>query len=154
MTFHAAALQRVSTRYGSGPNAVPEDEKQVKLTEDSHAAACDIHNILRKYKDSGVIEHVNKGEPLYFDAVGVPTFQESMQIVAEATSAFAQLPATMRAEYENDPAKWLDAMQNEEVRESHYPSDEAEQPAEAVKAEPVVSDVGTTETPSEAPTGA
>ena len=76
-------------------------------TKQSFKAECDINNIMKRYQQSGVIQHLKEGEPQFVDATGYD-YQSAMQIVAQARSMFEQLPAHTRARFENNPAKLLD----------------------------------------------
>jgi phage internal scaffolding protein len=82
-------------------------EKYPGKTEQSHKKACDINNIMARFVKTGVIEHENKHQPQYGDFYTATDFTQSMQIVAEANSIFAELPAEKRKEFNNDPAEYL-----------------------------------------------
>lgn len=48
---------------------VPHEASGDKVTRDSHAAECDINNIVQRYTETGgVIQHVNRQEPQYGEA--------------------------------------------------------------------------------------
>ena len=82
-------------------------EKFPGKTEQSHKKACDINNIMAKFVKTGVLEHEAKYKPQYGDFYSADDFTQSMYIVAEANSVFAELPAETRKEFDNDPAKYL-----------------------------------------------
>ena len=81
------------------------------LTKQSFTKECDINTILAKYQKTGAIDHLNKNEAQYGFATS-DTFQESMQIVAKGNTMFAELPSSIRTKFENDPAKFLDFVQD------------------------------------------
>ncbi len=83
------------------------------LTKQSFTAECDINNIMRKYQKTGAIDHVNKHEASYGFATS-DTFQESLDIVARGQSMFNELPSSIRTKFENDPAQFLEFVQNPE----------------------------------------
>lgn len=88
------------------------------LTKQSMKAECDINNILKGYMRNGIIEHVRQVQGRYGDFASAPEYHEAMNIVAEANSMFATLPAEIRNRFANDPAGFLDYAQD--------PSNEAE----------------------------
>lgn len=86
------------------------------LTEQHHRETVSIHSILKRYQATGVIDHVAKHQGTYFDYSEVPDFQTAQQMVADAHSMFETVPSEIRAEFGNDPAKFIDFMQNPENR--------------------------------------
>lgn len=78
------------------------------LTHQSFKDECDINNIVKKYKRTGIVTHVTSKVSRYDDLSDVPTFHEAMNIVASATQEFEQLPAALRKRFANDPAQFLD----------------------------------------------
>ncbi len=77
----------------------------------SFADECDINNIMSKYQKTGAITHANKHQPSYGFASSI-TFNEAMTVVAKANSMFEDLPSSLRERFENDPAKYLDFVQD------------------------------------------
>lgn len=76
-------------------------------TKQSFKAECDINNIMAKYQKTGVLDFARKNEPRYGDCVGAE-FNSAMLLVAGAQSMFQQLPSSTRAYFKNDPAAFLD----------------------------------------------
>jgi len=76
-------------------------------TKQSFKDECDINTIMRRYQVTGALTHLAQREPQYIDATG-HDFTNAMHIIAEAKSRFAELPAEIRAEFDNDPAQLLD----------------------------------------------
>lgn len=68
---------------------------------------CDINRIMKRYQQTGVIDHINRAQPRFGD-IEVYDFQESMNIVLEAEARFAALPSEVRDRFGNDPARLLD----------------------------------------------
>ena len=83
------------------------------LTRQSHKAECDINNIMKRYQKDGVITHFNKFGKNYGDATG-NDFTEAMQIIAKGKSMFEELPSSARSRFDNDPAKFLDFVNDPE----------------------------------------
>jgi len=84
----------------------------VSLTKQSFTKECDINNILKKYQKTGAIDHVNKHEASYGYASS-DDFTASMAIVAKGETMFNDLPSSIRNKFENDPAQFLDFVQDE-----------------------------------------
>lgn len=82
------------------------------VTKQSHKDECDIHNILRQYSRTGVIEHIAKAKGSYEALPDPIDYQEALNIQLEASAAFAQLPARVRDSFRNDPAQLLLALQD------------------------------------------
>lgn len=80
------------------------------VTKQEFAAECDINNIMARYKKEGVITHINNREPEYGNVDG-QDFAESMRIVTEAQTMFADLPSDVRLRFNNDPGQLLDFVQ-------------------------------------------
>ena len=106
-------------------------------TKQSFKDECDINNILGKYRKTGVIEHLNKHGAEYGFASG-DTFQDAMNIVSRANSMFEELPAHIRSKFNNEPAAFLDFVQDEgnieEMRELGLAKPETPKPPKAAQA--------------------
>lgn len=89
----------------------PTIECGESLTEQSHKQECDMNHILRDYSRTGFIKHAKEHEGKY-DDISVQDFQDAMFIVAEAKNMFNELPAAARGEFANDPARFLEFVQN------------------------------------------
>ncbi len=76
-------------------------------TKISMQAECDINNIMKKYQKTGVLDFVNTHQAQYGDATGID-FQNAMQRVAKSREMFADLPSSIRKRFDNDPAQFLD----------------------------------------------
>ncbi|WNK13729.1 MAG: internal scaffolding protein [Microvirus sp.] len=103
LTFHSAysPKQRVSLSF-------PASEGR---TKQEFASECDINVIMARYKKTGLLDFVNKNAPQYGDVTGFD-FQEAANTVAHGKSMFAELPATIRDRFENDPAQFLEFTSN------------------------------------------
>lgn len=110
MSFQAPAhlTRRVSISFVDSPS----------MTEQSHQESCDIHNIMRKYKQTGVIEHVAKHGGTYGDFINALDFKEAQDRIAEAQSMFESVPAHIRADFKNDPAAYIEFMTDPANREA------------------------------------
>lgn len=91
---------------------VDTDTGDEMVTKQSHKDECDIHNILRSYQQTGVIQHINDRSPIFDDLPSDLDYQASMNLMLDAQAAFAALPAKVRDHYHNDPARFLAAFQD------------------------------------------
>jgi len=82
------------------------------LTEQNHKDETDINNIVRKYNKTGLIDHLNQFEKQYADMTGYD-YQDAMNTVAAANTMFEGLPSAIRNKFDNDPAKFIDFVDDE-----------------------------------------
>lgn len=87
------------------------------ITKQSMKDECDIHNILRQYQKTGIIQHINQQQPIFDDLPDITDFQTSLSILDQAEQAFAALPSSIRDSFQNDPAELLRAIQDPGQRE-------------------------------------
>jgi len=87
------------------------------LTQQSSKDECDIHIIMRKAEKHGVITHLNKYQGEYSNMISAPNYHEAMVMIANANSMFETVPSSIRAKFGNDPARFLDFMQNADNRD-------------------------------------
>jgi len=123
-------------------------EKPFGRTKQSFKAECDINTIIQRFLKTGQIDLANRLEPRYGDATGLE-YTQAMLTVAKAKSLFAELPAALRGRFENDPAKFLDFVQDdknmEEARELGLLKSKAPAAADAATASkaPAAADAAT-----------
>jgi phage internal scaffolding protein len=136
------------------------------LTEQAHKNETDMNYILRDYARTGFIRHAKDNQGKY-DDISVQDFQEAMFVVAEANNMFAELPANIRKDFNNDPSQFLGFVQNPDNQEKlqkmgiikgndgvdlkGMPTTAPlyKEPLEPVVAQPVATDGGATSTTSE-----
>lgn len=96
--------------YDSGDYAteVPDNPSR---TKQSFKDTVDVNQILERYHRTGVFDHVNEHGGSYGDADGME-FKQALDLVNSAQDMFDDLPARARAEFDNDPAKFLDFAAN------------------------------------------
>lgn len=86
------------------------------LTHQSFKAECDIRNIMKKYKKTGVLTHVTSMNAQYLDASVVPDYQEALNLIISAQDTFDSLPSELRKRFNNDPAEFLSFTSNSDNR--------------------------------------
>ena len=95
------------------PKRMPKGDS---LTQQSSKDSCDINSILKRYRKTGVISHFRADGGSYEDMPPSMDFHEAVNLVMEAQAGFDALPATVRSEFGNDPAKFLDFLKDPDNR--------------------------------------
>ncbi|AXH74724.1 MAG: internal scaffolding protein [Microviridae sp.] len=89
------------------------------LTQQHMAKECDINEIVRQFGLTGVLP--NKYEaPVYADFTDVGDYRTALQAVREAGEKFMELPAELRARFENDPQRLIDFVGDERNRHEAF----------------------------------
>lgn len=79
------------------------------MTEQHHKADVNAPAIVARYKRTGVWDHVAREAATYVDATKALNYEQAMNAVADYSSQFERLPPNVRAAFDFDPAKFLDA---------------------------------------------
>lgn len=82
------------------------DFGDVSRTRQEFKKECDVNEIMRRFKASGIMP-VGNGTPKYLDCTAVPQFHDAMQLLIDAENAFMRLPALVRKEFDNDPQAFV-----------------------------------------------
>lgn len=79
------------------------------MTKQSFKDECDINNILKQYKVTGMFAHINSkaAQGVYADLPDPLDFQASLEVVRAANDAFASLPSKVRDRFQNNPEAFL-----------------------------------------------
>lgn len=96
---------------------VPAPSGGRMMTKQEMAAECDIHNILKQYQRTGIVASVARVAPTFEDLPSVDDFQAGLHAIMAAEEAFAGLPAQLRATFDNDPERFLMALNDPAHRE-------------------------------------
>lgn len=94
-----------------------EDGDEIILTEQNHKGEVDINNIVSKH-GLDLIAQNQKLVQLTFDENPNNDFQEMMNMLIKGQEAFMSLPANNRAEFNNNPAEYMDYVMNPENRDA------------------------------------
>jgi len=81
-------------------------------TKQSFRDECDINNILRQFNVTGQLP-IGRVQPQYGDFSGITDYQSALNAVMAAQDSFLQLPAKLRAKFDNDPALFVEFASNE-----------------------------------------
>ena len=82
------------------------------LTQQSHAQAADVRNIIKQYDRTGLIANVTKGIAQYGDYSEVNEYAEALNMVRNATESFAELPSHIRQQFNNNPGLFFEFATN------------------------------------------
>lgn len=77
------------------------------LAKQSFRDEVDINNIVSRFANTGVIEHLNKYDGNYGDFTVVQPYQDALNTVMAAQEAFDSLPSKIRTRFNNDPEQFL-----------------------------------------------
>lgn len=81
-------------------------------TQQQFLKECDINYIVSQNEKTGLLTHVNRGNPQFADLGDATDYKASLDYLNEAQAAFMDLPAQVRARFENNPGQLLDFVSN------------------------------------------
>lgn len=87
-----------------------------EFTKQEFKDECDINVLMSRYQSTGEIPNLNERAPQYLDVTG-QDYTEHMNIIAGAQTLFNELPSSIRNQFDNDPALFLDFTSNDANRE-------------------------------------
>lgn len=100
---------------------VPHSRVQISCgngrTKQSFKEETDINNVMKKWEATGVLPYQNRLKPEYGDFTNVPSYHAAVSQVKEAERLFAELPASIRDRFRNEPAGLLEFMADPENRQ-------------------------------------
>lgn len=112
------------TKYDENGNQIRRSvgldcSNDVVITEQSHKDEVDINKIVRKHGMDLIAKTAALQKPEYtFDDIPNNDFQEAMMIVTRAQENFNLMPSQIRKQFNNDPAYFLDFVQNPENKDA------------------------------------
>ena len=132
MTGPPVVATKIYTAFDKPPSVPMEGLKWDKsLTKQSEAKATDINVIMARYEKTGVIP-VSKRQAFFADVSTVADYRSVIERVRAVSEYFMEQPAELRAEFENDPAVFLDFISDPqnvgELRELGLLEEEGEAP--------------------------
>lgn len=93
-----------------------ENGENVSRTQQQFADECNINKIMERHGRGEDISHLRR-QGQYRDLTTAPTYQQAMDILNNANTAFDSLPARLRKEFDNDPQKFLEFVHDEKSYE-------------------------------------
>lgn len=97
---------RIITAYSEKLHPTVDCPVSEGKTKQEFRDECDINVLMKRYQETGSLEHVQRREALYAD-VSSTDFQTAMDILADANTAFNELPSHIRDRFNNDPKQML-----------------------------------------------
>jgi len=94
--------------FSDNPRPVVEFDPEGPRAKQSFKDECDINVIMKKYRTSGLISHVSKNAGRFADVSEIGSYQDAIHRVRGARKFFLGLPASLREEFKNDAAIFLD----------------------------------------------
>lgn len=85
---------------------------ETSRTKQQFAGEANINTIMAKYQKTGVLPE-GRSQNTHGDFIGLPEYQDAMQIVIDAQETFDRLPSSIRKRFNNDPGQFLDFTQDE-----------------------------------------
>jgi hypothetical protein len=99
--------------YNTGNGNYSETHNDDGLTEQSHASSCDINLILAQFMETGIMPNMKQSTPQYGDVSEID-FQDIQNQLAHAKTLFEELPDNVKAQFDNEPFKFLQFAENPE----------------------------------------
>jgi phage internal scaffolding protein len=91
----------------------PMEEFEKTRTRPEFAAECDINNIVKRYRVTGLMPQITQ-QPMVGDFSELPTYQEALNTVIRAREGFSALPSDVRERFQNDPERFLEFVHDPE----------------------------------------
>ncbi len=92
--------------------------REPSQTLQSQAAQGNIQEILKQYKQVGIIENLNEAEAQFLDVTEFTDFGDVMRQAVAAEAEFMKLPSKVREIFEHDVAVWLDTAHDKDKRDA------------------------------------
>ena len=108
----AERIKPISSADPPGPRVYTAHDPQ-SMTKQSFREQVNINFIIRKYDKTGVISHLNRRTPTFGDFSNVTSYQEALEQVEAAQSAFMDLPHEVRTWAMNDPGRLIELVNDE-----------------------------------------
>jgi phage internal scaffolding protein len=89
--------------------------EEPSLAQQHYKDECDINTILEKFNITGLLPEQTLS-PRYGDFTGIGDYHTALNRVIAAQDEFEALPAQIRARFENDPAKLIEFLEDENNR--------------------------------------
>jgi phage internal scaffolding protein len=105
------AKDKFKTPYGDRVRSVFLTEGE-SLTQQHFQPETDIKNIIKKHDRTGIIQHVARGVAQYGDYSEVNEYREALDMVNSANASFMELPAEIRAMFENNAGAFFEFATN------------------------------------------
>ena len=98
----------------SPATVVMQEVGEETLTQQHMAEACDINNIMARYEETGLLDHVNQYQGDYGDFTVMPDFHTAMNKIRDAEEMFMTLPSKVREKFNNNPGEFVEFATNKD----------------------------------------
>lgn len=123
----------VSAAIGLDCSVDAETGEELKsMAQQQFKEECDINEIVRRFGLTGQLPE-NYSAPQSGDFTGITDFQTAMNAVVDAQERFMALPASIRAEFGNDPQKLIAFVDDEKNRDKAIEIGLIQKPAEKTR---------------------
>lgn len=127
MPTFRTAYDGVRVRVGFD-NTDDEGNPLPSRVQQSQTAMTDINNIIKRFDKTGLLDHVNRAVAQYGDFTEVNEFQEALNLVNNAQTAFDDLPSHIRKRFNHDPGEFFEFATNPANAQEMYDLGLAEKP--------------------------
>lgn len=86
-------------------------------TKQSFKDDCDINIVVERHARTGFLNTIQAPPPMYLDLASVQDWKTAMDHMTSMNTYFMELPAAVRAEFDNDPAKFTDFLAAHDAHE-------------------------------------
>lgn len=100
------------------PRVQTSFEGHESMTVQSDAHMADITEILRKYKQVGIVENLNMAEMQFRDVSEFTDLKDAIDQSRLADVEFMKLPSKVREIFDHDVAVWLDTAHDKDKRDA------------------------------------
>lgn len=100
-------MKKVEICKKTGKRKVYTQNKAKSLTDQSYQKQCDVNHIMKKWSQTGQIQHVAKKQGVYADLSKIGDLTESLENVNRANEAFMALDPKIRARFGNNPIEFV-----------------------------------------------
>jgi len=87
------------------------------LTKQSDRNEADINSIIKKFEKTGMVDSLNRNEPVFADISKYDGLQQMIMTVQDAWDDFMLLDAHTREQFDNDPTKLVAFLEDPSNRE-------------------------------------
>lgn len=92
----------------NGTKRVATENTGKTMTQQHLAKETDVNYIVAKFAKTGTVTHVSNAKSnSYRDLVNAPSYQEALQTIINAETLFMEIPAKIRAKFNNDPQQMI-----------------------------------------------
>jgi len=110
---------KFATPYNNPPvtaNFAVDFTDEVSMTEQYHSKDCDINRIVNKYIATGELPR-GRTDGRYVDVSMMTSYAQALEVVEQAETLFSELPAKVRADFQNDPLLLVNAFSDPAQRD-------------------------------------